>query len=247
MSRLGLVPRHQLAQEVPIEAMQVLDRVEHGESRTHAEKQRDLSEARLEIDDRGRPLRQPRHFDGAVHRDGRRARAALRAEEHVGDARLPRARRSPPRDASPFGAPRRGTTPPSSATAGEPAADPGEELVRARRASPAGSDLVRRWRRSRRCATVGCPARRRSIAAMPDEASARMSMTTTSGPAVSTPARRSSTMPTGTPHPRRSAATCRLNSSSCETMDAASCAMSGYWIRRIVFGNAAFGAGPFLS
>ena len=37
-------------------------------------------------------------------------------------------------------------------------------------------------------ATVGCPARSRSMAAMPDEASARMSTTTTSGPAVSLPA-----------------------------------------------------------
>ena len=47
-----------------------------------AEEQRDFAEARLEVDDHRRPLAQARELDGAVHRDGRRAGAALGAEEH---------------------------------------------------------------------------------------------------------------------------------------------------------------------
>ncbi len=44
----GLVLRHQLLQEVLVEAVQALDRVEHGEARPHAEEQRHLAEARLQ-------------------------------------------------------------------------------------------------------------------------------------------------------------------------------------------------------
>ena len=54
-----LVLRDQLFQEVLVEAVQVLDRVEHREPGAHAEKQRHLAEARLQIDDDRRPLREP--------------------------------------------------------------------------------------------------------------------------------------------------------------------------------------------
>src|SRR4051812_36945100 len=72
--------------------------------------------------------------------------------------------------------------------------------------------------------TEGWFARTRSMAAIPDDASARMSTTTTSGlgPSASP---RASTRPTGTPPARSSAAMLRLNSSSWLTIDAASCAM----------------------
>jgi hypothetical protein len=62
-------------------------------------------------------------------------------------------------------------------------------------------------------ATFACAARSRSIVAMPEEASARMSTMNTSGTAVS-PGRRSSTIPMGTPHARRSRAISRLQLSS---------------------------------
>ena len=67
-------------------------------------------------------------------------------------------------------------------------------------------------------------ARSRSIAAMPEAASARRSTTATSGcePSVARP----STIPTGTPHARSSVAAWRLKSSSWLTMSAVSCAMS---------------------
>ena len=78
----GLVLDHQLLQELPVEPVQVVDRVEQRVARPHAEEQRDFAEARLEIDDDRRPLAQARELDGAVHRHRRRAGAALGAEEH---------------------------------------------------------------------------------------------------------------------------------------------------------------------
>ena len=168
-----------------IEAMQVLDRVEHRESRAHAEKQRDLAQTRLQVENDGRALRQPRELDGAVDRHRRRARRRLwrrgrRASRTA--AWRPRSRR---RAAPPSAAPPRGTTPPSRAT--PPVAPPGFHgknslapariacRIRSGSAAPAIAKI----------ATVGCPARRRSIAAIPDDASARMSTTTMSGPAAS--------------------------------------------------------------
>jgi hypothetical protein len=62
-------------------------------------------------------------------------------------------------------------------------------------------------------ATFPFPARSRSIAAIPDGASERISTTTRSGPTPSALAR-PSTMPTGTPPARSRRETCRLNSSS---------------------------------
>ena len=81
-----------------------------------------------------------------------------------------------------------------------------------RRASPGGSGPARRPPRSTKIARLALLARSRSIAAMPDEASARMSTTTRSGPCPS--ALRPSTMPTGTPQARSRREICRLNSSS---------------------------------
>ncbi len=86
-----LVLRHELLEELLVELVQALDRVEHGEARPDAEEQRDLAEARLQIEDDRRPLRQPRELDGAVHRNGRRAGAAFGAKKHVGGAGLARA------------------------------------------------------------------------------------------------------------------------------------------------------------
>ena len=80
--------RDQLAQEVLVEPMEVLDRVEHGEAGTDAKEQRDLAEAGLQVDDDRRPLRQPRQLHRGVHRHGGRAGAAFGAEEDVRDARL---------------------------------------------------------------------------------------------------------------------------------------------------------------
>jgi hypothetical protein len=74
-------------------------------------------------------------------------------------------------------------------------------------------------------ATPAWPARSRSMAAIPDDTSWRISTTTTSGPTPSAVAR-PSVMPTGTPHARISRAMCFLNSSSWLTMSAVSCAMA---------------------
>ncbi len=83
----------QLAQELAIEPVQVVDRVEQRVARPDAEKQRDLAEARLQVDDDRRPLAEARQLDAAVHRHRRRAGAALGAEEHERRRRGPRALR----------------------------------------------------------------------------------------------------------------------------------------------------------
>jgi hypothetical protein len=62
-------------------------------------------------------------------------------------------------------------------------------------------------------ASDGLPARSRSMAAIPDDTSPRMSTTARSGPAPSTLAR-PSVIPTGTPHALSIRAAWRLNSSS---------------------------------
>ena len=86
------------------------------------------------------------------------------------------------------------------------------------------------------------PARRRSMDAIPDDASERMSTTTRSGPTPSAVAR-PSTIPTGTPPARSNRETCRLNSSSCVTIAAANCAIVSYCTSRIDWGNALGGPG----
>ena len=47
----GLVLRHQFAQELAVQAVKIVDRIEDAESGSNAEKQPDLTEARLEVDD----------------------------------------------------------------------------------------------------------------------------------------------------------------------------------------------------
>ena len=76
-----LVLRAELAEKVLVEPVQALERVEHRVAGPHAEEQRDLAEACLQVDDQRLPLGEPRELDGAVHGHGRRAGAALGAEE----------------------------------------------------------------------------------------------------------------------------------------------------------------------
>ncbi len=88
-----LVLHHELAQELAIEPVQVVDRVDDAVARPHAEEQRDLAQPGLEVDDDGRSLGDARQLDAAVHGDGRGAGAALGAEEHEGRGRRLCARR----------------------------------------------------------------------------------------------------------------------------------------------------------
>ena len=77
-----LVLDHELAQEVAVETVQVVERVEQRVAAAHAEEERHLAETRLEIDDDRGPLAEARDLDGRVHRHRRGAGAALGAEEH---------------------------------------------------------------------------------------------------------------------------------------------------------------------
>ncbi len=77
----GFVLDNQLLEEFPIEPVKVVDRVEDAVARPDAQEQRHFAEARFQIDDHRRLLAQARQLDAAVHRDGRRARAALGAKE----------------------------------------------------------------------------------------------------------------------------------------------------------------------
>ena len=79
---LGLVLRDQLPQKIPVQPMQVVDCIEHREPWAHAEEERHLAEARLQVEDQRRALRQPAELHGRVHPDGRGAGPALGAEEH---------------------------------------------------------------------------------------------------------------------------------------------------------------------
>ena len=106
---------------------------------------------------------------------------------------------------APSAAPRRGTTPPSCAT---PASRRRRSTGRTRwrrRASPGGSARARLRPRSRRSPSPGCAARSRSMAAMPGRRVAADVDDDEVGPRRSAPGRRSSRMPTGTPHARSSA------------------------------------------
>ena len=77
-----LVLHDQFPQELPVEPVEVVDPVEQRIARADAEKQRDFSQPGLQIDDDGGFLAEARQLDAAVHGDGCRAGAALRAEEH---------------------------------------------------------------------------------------------------------------------------------------------------------------------
>src|SRR5215467_2286298 len=77
-----LVLQYQLAKELAIEPMQVVDRIDQAVLLADAAEQRHLAQARLEVDDDGRSLTQARDRDAAVDGDGRRPRSAFRAEEH---------------------------------------------------------------------------------------------------------------------------------------------------------------------
>ena len=52
----GLVLHHELAQELAVEPVQVVDRVDEAVARPDAEEQRDLAEPRLQVDDDRRAL-----------------------------------------------------------------------------------------------------------------------------------------------------------------------------------------------
>ena len=79
---LGLVLRDQLPQKVAIEPVQIVDGVEHREAWAHAEEQRHLTEARLQVENQRRALRQAADLHRRVHRHRRGPGPALRAEEH---------------------------------------------------------------------------------------------------------------------------------------------------------------------
>ncbi len=63
--------RDQLPQELLVEPVEILDCIEDAEARPDTQEQRDLAETRLQVDDHGRALGQPRQLHRAVHRDGR--------------------------------------------------------------------------------------------------------------------------------------------------------------------------------
>ena len=207
---------HQLAQELAVEPVQVVDRVEQAVARPDAEKQRDFAEPRLQVDDDRRPLAEPRQLDAAVHRDRRRAGAALGAEEHERRGRGLRAlRRLAARGRPAHGAVERFL-----------GRRPGEELVGARRASTAGSGRDRRPARRRRCRRPAAPARsrsmrrhrRRRVAAGVDDDEVRR-RTSRSAQLVQHADRNRARRAAGGPK-------CFLNSSSSVTMRPTSCAMA---------------------
>ena len=72
----------QLFEELLVEPVQVVERVDQAVSLSNAEKQGDLAQSRFQIDDDGRPLAETRQFNGAVDGERRGAGAALGAEEH---------------------------------------------------------------------------------------------------------------------------------------------------------------------
>ena len=205
-------------QEVLVETVQVLDRVEHGEPRPHAEEQRDLAEARLQVEDHRRPLA-----------SGGRARR----------------RSSPRRSSCPRRLSRRGTR--ESRRAGCAPAVAASRRAAVRRTAPWNDSSIARdacvappgvhgknsfapariaWRirsgsappRSRRSPAPDAPRAAARSPPCPDEASARMSTSAMSGGDVSAPA-----PPRGCRSGRRTPAAAappdRLNSSSCVMID----------------------------
>ena len=89
-----LVLDHQLLEELAVEPVQVVDRIENGEPGTDPEEQRHFAEARFQVEDNGRPLAQTRDLDGTVDAERGRPRPAFRAEEHQRRRRRPRALRA---------------------------------------------------------------------------------------------------------------------------------------------------------
>src|SRR5204862_7746083 len=78
----GFVRDGELAQELAIETVQVVDGVEQRVFRPHTEEQRGFTQAGFQVDDDRRPPAQPRDLHAAVDGNRRRAGAALRAEKH---------------------------------------------------------------------------------------------------------------------------------------------------------------------
>ncbi len=77
----GFMLHHQLAQELLVDSVEVVERVDQGESRPDAKKQRYLAQELMQINDERRPLGQARDLDGAVDGQGGRARSTLRAKK----------------------------------------------------------------------------------------------------------------------------------------------------------------------
>ena len=67
---------------------QVVERVDDREPRTHAKKEGDLAQERVQVDDDGRALGGASELTRAVHRDGRGPASPLRAEERERPAAL---------------------------------------------------------------------------------------------------------------------------------------------------------------
>ena len=78
----GLVLDHELLHELLIEAVQVVERVQHRVAAAHAQEEGDLAKTRLQINDQGGALLDLRDLDTAIHSERGRAGAALGAEEH---------------------------------------------------------------------------------------------------------------------------------------------------------------------
>ena len=85
----GLVLGDQLAQELRVEAVHVVEGVDQRVAAADTQEQPDFAETGLEVDDQRALVGQARELDGAVHGDGRRAGAAFRTEEHERRRRLP--------------------------------------------------------------------------------------------------------------------------------------------------------------
>ena len=77
-----LVLHDELAHELAIEPMHVVQRVEQRVAAAHAKEQRDLAQALLQIDDERRPLFEAGDVNTEVDGDGGGAGATLGAEEH---------------------------------------------------------------------------------------------------------------------------------------------------------------------
>ena len=172
----------QLLQEVLVEPVQVLDRVEHREARPHAEKQRDLAEAGLQVDDD----RSAAWSAAPARRRSSPRRSSCRRRPWRRETRASRTaawrRRSPPRGAPRSAAPRRGTIPPSRAPPAIPPPRSRERTRWRRRASPGGSDRARRPPRSRRSPGSRCSRAAARSPPCPTRRRTRMSTTTRSGP-----------------------------------------------------------------
>ena len=89
----GLVLHDELAHELAVEPVEVVQRIDHRVASAYAEEQRDLAEPLLQINDERRSFPEASHVDTEVDRDGGRSSAALGAEEHDRLRLLPAGRR----------------------------------------------------------------------------------------------------------------------------------------------------------